>query len=126
LTPVTIVPCEGPDATCVEAELRLPSRAEGHRVHFKCRGATPIASREAFLIVGLIPAMRSATALVVDGPVSARLLSALQTIVDIYRVWDPSFHLPEVIGATPATKPAGEQARVGVFSLAGSTRSTPC
>lgn len=58
-----------------------------------------------FLVAALLPAMAWQQELVVDGPVSPRLLGRLDRIVRMYRAMDPTLRAPEIEVAS-ATPPA--------------------
>jgi len=73
-----------------------------------------------FLVVGLLPAMRTGEALEVSASVSPMLLRSTDTIQDIYKSWDPSLHratinCPDRDLSLPVVKPSG----VGLYFSLG-------
>ncbi len=89
------------------------------RVYFRSDGAVLTANLEAFLACALLPCMRKAGSLNIDGPVSQRFLSALPRIVDVFRQWDPSLHQVEIAAVTPVVKKPPQEHRVGAFFTGG-------
>jgi len=101
----------------LRVELRM--RRRRHRVYFKSEDIPLTPSREAFLTLTLLPAMREGLTVPVDGPISQRLIEATERIMELVRSWHPSLHKVAIRGAVPTEKkPAGED-RVGVFFSAG-------
>lgn len=77
-------------------------------------------NNESFLVCALLPAMKTCGGQIhCEGEVSAKFLSALPTIQDIYSVWEPSFDRVEIIGTTPIKTPSVSQNRVGAFFTGG-------
>jgi predicted PP-loop superfamily ATPase len=75
---------------------------------------------EAFVATGLLPAMKVGTnQLIAKGEISAKFLSNLSTIQDIYCVWNPAFHRVDVENIKSVSKPAATEPRVGTFFSGG-------
>jgi hypothetical protein len=60
-----------------------------HRLAFRSSGVRP-EDMEGFLPIALLPAMRIAEPVHLNGVVSAQLLAALPQIQDVFATWDPS------------------------------------
>jgi hypothetical protein len=72
---------------------------------------------DAFLAALLMPAMSLGEELVVDAPVSTRLLRSARTVMEIYQAW---WELPPVpVKATPELDRGRGQAAVGLFFTTG-------
>ncbi|MFD2415958.1 hypothetical protein [Amycolatopsis pigmentata] len=74
----------------LSATVRTEARPVGRMLHFILRGGEPdwLPERgDAFLAALLMPAMRLGEDLVLDAPVSPRLLRASKSVMEVYRAW---------------------------------------
>jgi hypothetical protein len=101
----------------VEFELR----GAGQPIPIFFRSPEPVleASREAFLACGLLPAMKTGVDLDLAGPISARVLSALPRILDIYECFEPKLQRVSFPGLVPVEKTRSPVGRVGCFFSGG-------
>ncbi len=102
-------------------EVRFELRGPGgpHPVFF--RGSEPVleVGPEFLLACALLPAMREGAELDLAGPVSARLLSALPTIVDILAAWAPELSPVSLPKLVPVSRERTSRGRVGSFFSGG-------
>ena len=107
----------GERRSAVEFELR----GAGYRlpVFFRSPESVLEASCDAFLACALLPAMRAGVELQLSGPVSARLLSALPQILDIYGTWEPKLERVSLPGLVPVERKRAPSGRVGAFFSGG-------
>ena len=99
-----------------EVEVRLGP--ESHRFFYRSSDVGLHPSREAALAMALLPAMRSGGRLRVEGRISRRLLSGIDTIQAIYRTWDRGLHRVEITDVEPSDA-APEARRVASFFSGG-------
>jgi hypothetical protein len=89
----------------LQAKVRSPALGDEpfllwYRFPVEYSGLLRAESGNAFVAALLLPAMRAGEPLVMDLPVSKKLLRAVNGIQEIYRSWDPS--LSEIIVTAPA------------------------
>lgn len=92
-----------------------------NRIEYRFRGVAPdeVSRRgDAFLTFLLIPAMFAGEDLVLEAPVSSKLLSNTQGIVDLIHSWDPRYARVRV-DAAPAAVGEGRGAGVALFFSGG-------
>ena len=77
------------------------------------------ANLEARVACALLPAMRSGAGIDLAGPLSARLLSALPTVVDILKAWSPGLRSVSFPGLLPQAGRRSSAGRVGAFFSGG-------
>jgi hypothetical protein len=97
---------------------RLRLEGEELELYFETRGHAISSSADGFLIASLLPAMHAGRALVVEAPISARLLQALPRAQAILSSWCSSLRTIDVRaerGGGPASRGAG----VGAFFSLG-------
>ncbi|MFE6869228.1 hypothetical protein ACFVFS_22045 [Kitasatospora sp. NPDC057692] len=111
----------------LSAAVRSGAELPSARLHFTVpgggRGRPPerdwLPERgDAFLAALLMPAMRLGEELVVDAPVSARLLRSARTVVEIYTAWWERLRTVRVTAGEPVEAPYGPAA-VGLFFTLG-------
>ena len=93
--------------------------ANEHNLFFESQDIQLANNMDAFLTLGLLPCMKHADTLVVDGEVSPRLLESISTLSDIYLSWHPSLHSVKIEKAIPVEKTGIKEKRVGVFFSGG-------
>jgi hypothetical protein len=98
------------------ARLRLDG--EARELYFETKGHAISTSADGFLIAALVPAMYAGRPLVVEAPISARLLEALPRAQAILSSWCSSLRTIEV-RAERAVGPASRAAGVGAFFSLG-------
>jgi hypothetical protein len=108
-------------ANISEPDVRFDIRTQSGRydLYFRSNHGILAGHTEAAFACGLLPAMRKASAIVVDGRASRKMLGALSRIQDIYSVWDPSLHKVSIEGALPDENARTSGARVGTFFSGG-------
>jgi hypothetical protein len=99
-------------------------QVSGERLHFTVHGAEPdwlAATGDAFLAALLLPAMALGEELVIDGPVSRRLLRSARTVMDIYAAWwgDRYRSVPLRCAATTQAVSAAGAGAAGLYFTAG-------
>lgn len=100
------------------AEVEVWLGRQSQRFFYRSGDLGLLPSREAGLAVALLPAMRSGARLRVEGCVSGRLLSGVDTIQAIYRAWDSKLQRVEITAAG-LSDAAPEGRRVGSFFSGG-------
>ncbi|MDH4186074.1 MAG: hypothetical protein OEV08_03670 [Nitrospira sp.] len=88
-------------------------------VCFRTRDAVLSLRNEAFVCLGLLPAMKTGQNMRIDGELSGRFRDSLETVQDIYCSWDPSFRRVEIVGATARAIPSRPGRGVGLFFTGG-------
>jgi len=85
------------------------------------RASEPVleASSEAFVACALLPAMASGVGIEFARPASARLVSALPTIVDILTAWNPQLTSISFPSLSPVVNRRSSPGRVGAFFSGG-------
>jgi hypothetical protein len=85
------------------------------------RASEPIleASSEAFIACSLVPAMASGVGVELEGPASARLVSALPTLVEILTAWNTQLTRVSFPSLIPVAKQRSSPGRVGAFFSGG-------
>jgi hypothetical protein len=103
------------------SRIEFELRGAGHSFPFFFRSPEPVlaASGDAYLACALLPAMRAGVELDLGGAVSARVLSALPRILDIYRTWDPKLERVSLEGLVPVERTRAPSGRVGAFFSGG-------
>ncbi|MER7707107.1 hypothetical protein ABTX81_29940 [Kitasatospora sp. NPDC097605] len=105
----------------LSARVRAKAAPDVERLHFTVRGGGSdwVPERgDAFLAALVMPAMSLGEDLLVDAPVSARLLRSARTAMEIYSAWWERFG--EVrLTATETAVPAGGEDAVGLFFTTG-------
>jgi hypothetical protein len=96
---------------------------EGAGAGARCfiRASEPVleASLDAFVACALPPAMALGAGVELAGPASARLVSALPTIVDILAAWNPQLTRVSFPSLIPVASRRSSSGRVGVFFSGG-------
>jgi len=104
------------------ALVRTKSQLGAERAYFTVTTGDPrwLPERgDAFLAALLMPAMSVGEELVVDAPVSARLLESVHTVMDVYHAWWEHLHPVRVTATAISPAPRVEDAAVGLFFRAG-------
>jgi hypothetical protein len=96
---------------------RLSLGSQDFDLFFETSEGPPAGSQDAFVVASLLLAMKAGTELVVEGPVSERLLSSLPQAQTILSAWEPRFRPIEVRAETYALSPRA--AGTGVFFSLG-------
>ena len=117
---IRIIP-SGPDATSQSLEVEFNIRRESYRIYFRTHDdAVLTANTEAFVSCALLPCMKSGGGdLAIAGEISAKYLSALPVIQDIFCKWDTSLQRVRVKNAVPVKRGGSTGRRVGVFFSGG-------
>jgi hypothetical protein len=105
----------------LSAQVRANADLGVRLLHFTVRGGPPdwLPERgDAFLAALLMPAMRLGENLVIDAPVSRRLLRSARTVMEIYSTWWDHLHKVTVSAADACPATGGEDA-VGLFFTTG-------
>ncbi|MDQ4032897.1 MAG: hypothetical protein M3332_11755 [Actinomycetota bacterium] len=105
----------------LSAAVRSPSTIGGQHVHFTVAGAEKhwlLPYGDAFLAALLMPAMRLGEELIIDAPVSRRLLRTARTVMDIYTAWWDHLR-PVHIRAEVREPDRTERPGVGLFFTTG-------
>ena len=102
-------------STAVEIDIRVGEAT--HRILFRC--PTPVLARtpESVLALSLIPCMSRGVPVVIDEPVSARMLDSVPVIQQILASWTRTLKVVDVIAERTTFTTAGE--RVGMFFSGG-------
>lgn len=118
-TVCTITPKNSSPSSLIETDFKI--RDKLFTVYFKSNDTMLLdGNNESFLACALLPAMKSGGGQIhCEGEISAKFLSALSTIQDIYSIWEASFDRVEIIGTTPIQAPLVSQKRVGAFFTGG-------
>jgi hypothetical protein len=103
-----------------EVELDLRIAGASSKVFFRASEPILETSNEALIACSLLPAMASGMEVVdLAGPTSARLVSALPTIVDIMTAWNKELTPVSYPSLVPVAKPRSSPGRVGAFFSGG-------
>lgn len=108
------------DGWRLSAVVRSESGLGPERLYFEVRGAAAewLPERgDAFLAALLMPAMSLGEELVVDAPVSARLLRSVRTVMEVYQAWWELRPVP--VTAAPRLDRGPGRAAVGLFFTTG-------
>lgn len=108
-----------PGARRLAVEFEL--QGAGTRSQHFVRASEPVleASSEAFVACSLLPAMVSGVGIELAGPASARLVSALPTIVDILTAWNTQLTRVSFPSLIPVANRRSSPGRVGAFFSGG-------
>ncbi|HPD60833.1 MAG TPA: hypothetical protein PKV48_03620 [Thermodesulfobacteriota bacterium] len=101
----------------MKAELRPGS--ESYDIFFRSNDISLTQNSEALLSVGLLPSMRSGSALVTEGTISRRIFQSLDPICDFYCALNPSLKRIKVKSTVADPKGPPKENRIGVFFSAG-------
>jgi hypothetical protein len=117
---IRIIP-SGPDAISQSVEVEFKIRRESYRIYFHTHDEAVITGNtEAFVACALLPCMRSGGGnLVAEGEISAKYMSALPVIQDIFCKWDTSLQRVRVKNAVPVARAGSTERRVGAFFSGG-------
>ena len=108
----------GVPGSSLELELRIAGGTS--KVFFSTSEPIIAPSNEALIACSLLPAMASGMGVLdLTGPTSAKLVSALPTIIDIMKAWNPELTPVSVPSLIPVAKPRPSPGRVGVFFSGG-------
>ena len=107
------------DAQSMEAEFYIRDRT--FRIYFRTHDDAVItANPEAFVSCALLPCMKSGGGdLAIEGEISAKYLSSLPVIQDIFCKWDASLQRVRVTNAVPVARTGPTGRRVGAFFSGG-------
>lgn len=100
-------------------ELEIRGAGASSKVFFRASEPILAEGNEARVACSLLPAMASGADLPVSGPTSARLVSALPTIVDILSAWHPQLGRASLSSLIPTAKRRSSPGRVGAFFSGG-------
>jgi hypothetical protein len=94
---------------------------KSYKIFFRSYGEPILTENyESFVATALLPAMKVGTnQLIAKGEISPKFVSALSTIQDIYRVWNPSFHRVGLDNIKSVPKASKTEQRVGTFFSGG-------
>jgi hypothetical protein len=104
----------------VEVEFKIIDKT--FKIYFRTDGDTALTGNiEAFLACALLPSMKMGGGEIrINGEISSKFLSALDTIQDIYCTWQPSFKRTNITGITAIQRTqTAEHKRVGAFFTGG-------
>lgn len=103
-----------------EVEIELQGAGTGSE-RFFIRTSEPIleATRETLVACSLFPAMSAGVEVDLAGPVSARLVSALPTIVDILTAWNPQLRPVSFPSLVPVENRRSSSGRTGALFSGG-------
>ncbi len=90
-----------------------------HQLTYKVSAGPLAKGSDAFLSAALLPVMKMGQPLEVAGTVSPKLLSATQTIQDIFHKWFPEFQKIPVQAETELSEGVSGPAGVGIFFSGG-------
>ena len=88
-------------------------------VYFKTEDAVLSLRNEALVCLGLLPCLKTGRNLRIEGPLNRQFSDSLETILDVYCSWEPSFSRAEVVGVTAQTATPRPGRGVGVFFTGG-------
>jgi hypothetical protein len=100
-------------------EFELRGAGQCFPIFFRSSEPVLATSLDAYLACALLPAMRAGVELDLGGAVSARLVSALPRILDIYRTWDSKLEPVSLAGLVPVKRPRASSGRVATFFSSG-------
>jgi hypothetical protein len=95
----------------------LSASVNGRIVHWRVNGVRATSTGDPLLALGLMPSMRNGSPLVVEEPVSKRLLESTAQIQRLLSVWDKRMKSVQIKAPTYSTSPHGEG--VGLFFSGG-------
>ena len=105
------------DARSLKFDIHIDG--ETHPIFFRSTEARLTANLEAIITAMLLPAMKTDSTIVADGPVSQRFLGNLPVAQDILQTWDSSLHRVRVEGHSETQRLEASNGRVGTFFTAG-------
>ncbi|HJX31404.1 MAG TPA: hypothetical protein VJ624_06085 [Thermodesulfobacteriota bacterium] len=107
----------GTEGISMKAELK--PGAASYDIFFRSNDISLTKNSEALLSVGLLPAMKTGSTLIVDGPISQKLFNALDPICDFYCALNPSLRKVKIKNLVPRPAEPPKENRVGTFFSAG-------
>lgn len=111
-------PCIAQDGYICRLSAHISTGQEAHEVWYATRALGLMPTISPFVVSSLLVAMKLGLALHTDRPVSARLVSNLDTVQDIFRNWDRRLQkVPLELPASPEPSPTGR--KVAVFFSGG-------
>jgi len=105
------------EAGRLQATLEVGDRRS--QFFFQSRDIQLIPNNEAIVTSALLPCMVTGNDLVIDGPVSRKLLATVPVISDIYHGWHPYLRKVELRNAVPVERERPSNGRVGLFFSGG-------
>jgi len=106
-----------PEGVSIRAELKPGS--ESYDIFFRSNDISLTKNSEALLSVGLLPAMKTGSTLIVDGPISHKLFNTMGPICNFYCALNPSLKRIKVKNVIAEPKGPPKENRVGTFFSAG-------
>jgi hypothetical protein len=107
----------GTEGISMKAELK--PGAASYDIFFRSNDISLTKNSEALLSVGLLPAMKTGSTLIVDGPISHKLFNAIGPICNFYCTLNPSLKRIKVKNVIAEPKGSPKENRVGIFFSAG-------
>ncbi len=105
------------DARSLKFDIHIDG--ETHPIFFRSTEARLTVNLEGIITAMLLPAMKTGSTIVADGPVSQRFLENLPVAQDILQTWDSSLHRVRVEGHSETQRSEGSDGRVGTFFTGG-------
>lgn len=102
-----------------DVDLNLSGGGTGFELRFRASEPMLSSRNEALVASALMPAMATGVGLDIPGPVSARLVSSLPTIVDVLASWDGRLTRVPVSSLQAVPAPRTATGRVGAFFSGG-------
>jgi hypothetical protein len=95
-----------PDRVRISATVTIAGVARQLWFEVPERSVPEATMSDAFALASLLPALRVADRLVVEGPISPLLRRNLEELQGLFTAWFPAFHRVEIDAPTPSTPPS--------------------
>ena len=107
----------GTEGVSIRAELKPGS--ESYDIFFRSNDISLTKNSEALLSVGLLPAMKTDSTLIAEGPISQKLFNAMGPICNFFRALNSSLRKVKIKNFIPRPASLPKENRVGTFFSAG-------
>jgi hypothetical protein len=105
------------DGISIKAQLEPDS--ESYAIFFRCNDIPLTNNPEALIAVGLLPAMKTGSALIVEGEISQKLFNAIDPITDFFNTLSTKLKKIKIKNIVPQTSKSSTENRVGLFFSGG-------